>query len=597
MAYDDDDLGGMGTASREEFAGQTFGIYPRVSSLAQSIDDKVSLDVQIEACKEYGETLGMGLDPVCVRKEAYTATTLDRPQLTALLQDMKARKVRNLVIDRADRLTRQGMLAAATLLNRFTEVGILLHVTNMGLVVRNEIEITMFLQMAFAAQMANTSRIRAAKQAKHRYAREGRYLRGNRPPYGFVYEFPSVDSHGRPTKIVFAPDMREINGFRPWEQRRRICQLYLDGMSAVRISELFTHEKVPNSSVIAHHPNAKPYWNPSTILYILKDPMNLGVAVSLRTKDKKMDPDETHPTRWYARVARDESEQAAIPGIVKEPYILTPEQAAQIQQRIKDAPRFRSGKKVNVIALLRGGMARCGMPTIDGKVCGAALRIKHDGKPSHSHYYSCRRHEIQPAVCPGVSIKVVDLDLAVWSDVVHKLREPGLLESLAADQAALDTAENPASRYGLLKRTVEDFKNRRASLVDSLEGTRDPDTRATLLTRIEQLGQEIRQAESDLKAHELLAADWERKQAVLSNVQMQMIRYLKQVVALDHRNPDDAPFIHNIFLSLGVRHYVSVANGDYEIVIEYNLGAGTARPWFPTDDPKDMERLSNEFSL
>ena len=166
MADYDLDFGGLGVGSREEFHGQTFGIYPRVSSLTQSRDDKVSLDAQIEACKEYGEALGMVLDAMCVRKESYTATTLNRPELTALLQDMKARKVKNLVIDRADRLTRQGMLAAATLLNRFTEVGILLHVTNMGLVVRNEYEISMFLQMAFAAQMANTARIRAMMQAK-----------------------------------------------------------------------------------------------------------------------------------------------------------------------------------------------------------------------------------------------------------------------------------------------------------------------------------------------------------------------------------------------------------------------------------------------
>jgi hypothetical protein len=70
--------------SREAFENQSFGIYPRVSSLAQSREDKSSLDAQIDACREYGESLGMRLDGECVRREAHTATTLDhaRPPRT-----------------------------------------------------------------------------------------------------------------------------------------------------------------------------------------------------------------------------------------------------------------------------------------------------------------------------------------------------------------------------------------------------------------------------------------------------------------------------------------------------------------------------------
>ena len=63
-----------------------------------------------------------------------------------------------------------------------------------------------------------------------------------------------MDSHGRATKILLVPDMREINGYRAWEQRRRMCQLYIDGMSTVRIAELLTEEGVPNSSTVAGHP-------------------------------------------------------------------------------------------------------------------------------------------------------------------------------------------------------------------------------------------------------------------------------------------------------------------------------------------------------
>src|SRR5258708_16203300 len=158
----------------------------------------------------------MLLDLECVRKERFTSTTTDRPELKALLRAMIARNVGNLVIDRADRLTREGMLAAAHLLTQFTEAGILLHVGSMGLVVRDEMGVSMFLQMAFAAQQANKARIRALVQAKKAYARNGRYLSGNRPPYGFLKITDARDARGHPTKFHFERDMHDVNGFKPW---------------------------------------------------------------------------------------------------------------------------------------------------------------------------------------------------------------------------------------------------------------------------------------------------------------------------------------------------------------------------------------------
>ena len=247
--------------SRAACAGQSFGIYPRVSSLAQSKEDKSSLDAQIEACQDYGEALGMVLDVDCVKKEAHTTTTLDRPQLKALLTLMRERRVRNLVIDRADRLTRQGMLAAASLLTQFTQSGILLHIVSMDMVVKDEYQIMLFLQMAFAAQQANNARIEAMKRARRKNVRDGRFLRGNHPPYGFLFELVETNDKGRPTKVALVPDLREIGGFKAWETRRRICRLYLDGESTQRIAARFTEEGVPTASMIYGFANATRYVN------------------------------------------------------------------------------------------------------------------------------------------------------------------------------------------------------------------------------------------------------------------------------------------------------------------------------------------------
>ena len=115
-----------------EFAGKRFGIYPRVSTKAQSRDNKTSQDAQIEFCQEYGEGFGMDLDPVCVRKESYSSTTGDRPELNQLLRDMKARGVRNLVIDRVDRMTRADPFGAYKLLDRIVRANIWIHVASAG---------------------------------------------------------------------------------------------------------------------------------------------------------------------------------------------------------------------------------------------------------------------------------------------------------------------------------------------------------------------------------------------------------------------------------------------------------------------------------
>lgn len=140
-----------------EFDGQLAGIYPRVSTPAQAKRDRTSLQDQTLACREYAEAVGMVVDEACVRPEAYTSTVMQRPELNRLLAEMKARRVPNLIIDRADRLTRAGQLVAAAFLAQFTKAGITLHVVSMGdgdddaLIVRDEKGIKDFLELAYEA--------------------------------------------------------------------------------------------------------------------------------------------------------------------------------------------------------------------------------------------------------------------------------------------------------------------------------------------------------------------------------------------------------------------------------------------------------------
>src|SRR5258708_6968224 len=167
-----------------EFAGQTAGLYPRASSKNQAKRDSNSLSDQEAACRGYVDDLGMVVDEACVKPEAYTSTVMQRPELNLLLAEMKARHVPNLVIDRADRLTRAGQLAAATFLEGFIKAGITLHVVSLDLVVRDNKGVRDFLEAAFMAQQDNLQRARIVARAKRSLARGGRYIRGNKAPYG-----------------------------------------------------------------------------------------------------------------------------------------------------------------------------------------------------------------------------------------------------------------------------------------------------------------------------------------------------------------------------------------------------------------------------
>jgi DNA invertase Pin-like site-specific DNA recombinase len=586
------------TAHPAEFAGQSFGIYPRVSTAPQDDEDKASIDAQIEACKEYGIELGMVLDPACVRREAHTATTLDRPELRALLADLRARHIRNLVIDRVDRLTREGVLAAVQLLTIFIDAQILLHIASTEAVVRTETEVKAYIDAAYAAQQANVARSHALQRAKRMYAKKGRYIKGNRPPYGFVYETLAVDDRGRPTKYRLVADLRPTNGHKLWEVRQRICRWYLEGLSTYLIAELLTNQGAPTSRQLAKQRHASAVWSPTTVQDLLLAPVNYGAATSFRQKTELAPPDALHPHRWKRVVELPAERQIVIENAVLDP-IITKEEADAIRSRLKRARELspRTSEQVNV-ALLRGGMARCVQQSDYTNECGGALRVKRYGKNTPLRYV-CRTHETQPARCPGLVVTVDDLDHEVWSEVFTHLLDEDKLRALAEQQVQLDTTDNPASERAHLQATRAGLQRKVDNTLDTISNTDNGFARAELTGQLEKLGEAIAQADEELVAHERLAADYEHRRNILSNITAQMLRYLDRIESLDIGNPHDVPFIRNICHSLGVVVLVwdDPGDGDLLVDVSFNLGAATATPWFGADDTDEWLASHNPATM
>jgi Recombinase zinc beta ribbon domain len=140
-----------------------------------------------------------------------------------------------------------------------------------------------------------------------------------------------------------------------------------------------------------------------------RDPLNVGVGRSFRYRSQDAPPDETHDYAWTKRVDTPADQQIEIPGVVQPPFLLTPDEAAQIERRLATSQRFRPATPQTAVALLRGGVARCGQIGPDGTPCGGALRVRYDHR-NDTYTYVCRAHEQQPARCSGVSIPGTLLD-------------------------------------------------------------------------------------------------------------------------------------------------------------------------------------------
>lgn len=259
----------MPASMTTSYAGQTCGIYPRVSTRKQSKPGRTSLDNQKRACELYAAKHGMQIDPDCVRGEAHTSTTADRPELNELLRNMKAQHVRNLVIDAVDRLTREDQIASvAKFLIPFIDAGIVLHVVKMNLVVNTPKGVNDFLNAVYQAWMDNQRRRMKTVEGKRSRAQYlGIFIRGNRAVYGFRWMASAWDDELNVTEKRLEPDIRPfvergwptIFAPTPYAVRVKIIRMYgEEGWSLQQIADQLNADHVPTATMLLKRENASP---------------------------------------------------------------------------------------------------------------------------------------------------------------------------------------------------------------------------------------------------------------------------------------------------------------------------------------------------
>ncbi len=575
------------------FAGQTCGIYPRVSSRKQAKQGKTSLDDQELACRDYATELGILVEEACVKPEAYTSTQMSRPELNQLLHEMQAHRVPNLIIDTVDRMTRQGQLAASIFLNQFVAAHITLHVVSMDLVVRDDKGVKDFLDAAYQAQQDNLQRVRKIKRSKRSRARKGIYLRGNRAPYGFRHVACAWDAEGNVTERRLEPDERAYSdlGFptlfapHPYAARRKMLERYADGMSCQSISNLLTAEGVLTSGFLQHRTGAN-RWCERTVRYLVVNPLNDGELYNFRHTYTVKDPDDKHNEEWVqAHPVPLEAQVRVLPEHGAPAPLLDPSLAARYAVRRANRRTLRParpGAAPAGPALLAGGLAVCAR-------CGKSLSVHSFRRriTKTYQYYICRQHIQVPTACQGVSFPVPTLDAAAWFEVLAALVSLGedndsYLDKLTSQQAELDYSGMAGGG------TVEDLRAARAYfagqvilLTDDLAHLTTATGRDTIREQINRFGVELDKADRQLAALERQANRVAERRQVLNDYLYQWELYSRLVLSLDPYKPQDIPVMAEIMRLVGARVRVGKgANGDYEIAVELLITPAAAQPWF-----------------
>lgn len=192
--------------------------YPRVSTLEQDRDEKVSREVQIESAQKWFPSQGYGeLKDTDIFFDASTGTNTDRPGLTRIRQQVKAGRVSVVVVWKIDRLARS-LRDFVKLIEEFDQYGVVVRSITEPFDTGSHIGRMIMALLAIFAEFDNvTRRDRLFGGRMKKVERDGNWI-GGTPPFGF-----KLVAH----MLVAVPEAAEIVVF--------IFKTYLEFKSISRV--------------------------------------------------------------------------------------------------------------------------------------------------------------------------------------------------------------------------------------------------------------------------------------------------------------------------------------------------------------------------
>lgn len=385
-------------------------LYARVSSQQQAEANTIAS--QVEALQTRIRDDGLCVEAeACFLDEGYSGSTLVRPALERLRDQVAAGALDRLYVHSPDRLARNYALQVL-LLDEWQRAG--MEVIFLNRAVGKSPEEDLLLQVqGMMAEYERAKILERSRRGKRHAARSGSVNVLCGAPYGYRY-IGKHEGGGRARYDIHEEHARIVRQIFDWVGRQR-C-------SIGEVCRRLQAQQIPS-------PKGKPYWDRSTVWGILKNPAYKGQAQFGKTQVGPRRPrlrplrgNKAQPRRPVAVTETAEADRIriAVPALVAE------EVFASVAEQLQENRRRCRTRRRGACYLLQGLLV-CG-------TCGYAYYGKplsqsaRKGKARDYAYYRCVGTDAYrfggQRVCSNVQCRTDVLDKAVWDDACALLADP-----------------------------------------------------------------------------------------------------------------------------------------------------------------------------
>lgn len=388
-------------------------IYARVSSEQQSKQQTIAS--QLDALNERVRADGcLCPDAFAFIDDGYSGTTLLRPALERLRDQIAAGAIDRLYVHSPDRLARR-YAYQVLLLDEFKRAGV--EVAFLNHEIGKSPEDEMLLQMqGMIAEYERAKIMERCRRGKLHAARRGCVEVLHSAPFGYRYRPRSADA---PAAYVVVDGEADI-------VRKVFSWVGVDRCSIGEVARRLTNEHIPT-------PNGNVVWSRGTIANMLSNSTYIGKAAYGRTRVGERRPrlrpsrgQPDTPRRDYSTYRTNPDEQI----IISVPAIVTADLFETVQEQLREnQKRHRQGQRG--VKYLLQGLIVCGQ-------CGRALYGRpvtsvYKGRRNWYTYYRCTGKEPYrfgggERLCDNRQVRTERIEQAVWDDVRSLLQDPARLK-------------------------------------------------------------------------------------------------------------------------------------------------------------------------
>ena len=385
-------------------------LYARVSSQQQAEANTIASQVEALQARIQADGLTWEAD-ACFLDEGYSGSTLLRPALERLRDQVAAGAVDRLYVHSPDRLARNYALQVL-LLDEWQRAGVEVIFLNRPLGKSPEEDLLLQVQ-GMMAEYERAKILERSRRGKRHAARAGSVNVLCGAPYGYRY----VGKHeggGRARYEIHEEHARVVRQIFAW--------VSLERCSIGEVCRRLQTQQIPS-------PKGKPYWDRTTVWGILKNSAYKGQAQFGKTQVGPRRPrlrplrgKKQQPRRPVAVYDTPEADRIAI----EVPALVAEEMFAAVAEQLQENRRRCRIRRRGACYLLQGLLV-CGS-------CGYAYygkplsRSARKGKTRDYAYYRCVGSDAYrfggQRVCSNGQCRTDLLDKAVWEDACALLADP-----------------------------------------------------------------------------------------------------------------------------------------------------------------------------